>query len=160
VSATDPAAAQSFLPTIPGYATIEARSLSEALSTVSGGAALLSGNAVLAGLVTRIDGMMQCYQNVGAVAARIYTEANLTSVVQGQIPKIGVLAVVNQDRLVSNFFNCALGGQSEALSAQAAEPQPCSGFGTTTVNGQTIHYIYAATAQELCTIFAQQFRRG
>ncbi len=156
-TANDPAAAQRFLPTsIPGYTVTEANTITDALTTAGVGGSLITGNAPLAAMVAKLDDMMRCYQNVGAVAARVYTQVNIGSLVQGQIPKIGALAVINQTRLERNFLNCALTIGS-GLSAQSAEIQPCGGSGNTTVNGETIVYIYGATTPELCTIFQQQF---
>ena len=150
-TAADPSAAQRFLPNLAGYTATEATNISSAISTVGGGASLITGNPATAALVAQIDSMIQCYSGVGAVAARIYTENNLAAVIQGQIPKLGVLAVINQDRLVNNFLQCTLGG---GISAQAAV-QPCGGSGSFTVDGETLHYIYAATDPALCTAFVQ-----
>jgi hypothetical protein len=155
-TANDPAAAQSFLPTIPGYTMTEADSITDALAAAGVGGSLLSGNAALAAAVSRLDSMMQCYQNVGAIAARVYTQVDIASVVQGQIPKIGALAVINEDRIERNFLGCALGtGGASAQGAGGIEP--CGGSGTITVNNERIHYVFGATTPELCTIFQQQF---
>ena len=156
-TAADPSAVQQFLPTVPGYNATDADSIVDALSTLAGGGSLLTGNLVAAGLVTQIDGMIQCYQNVGAAAARIYLPQNAVDVAgqlaSGTIPSAGVVAIINQDRLVNNFLSCALGGGLQAFSAQAAQPQPCAASGTFTANGQTMHYLYAATTPDLCAAF-------
>lgn len=154
-TASDPSAAQRFLPNIPGYTATDTTSISSAIAAVGGGASLLSGNPATAAMVAQIDGMIQCYQNVGAVAARVYTQTDISGIVQGQIPNVGALAVINQDRLINNFLACALGSGQRAFSAQAVEP--CGGSGSTVVDGETLHYVYAATTPDLCTIFASQF---
>ncbi len=151
-TASDAAAAQNFLPNIPGYNMTEANTITDALTAAGVGGSLLTGNLPLAALVNRLDAMMTCYQGVGAVAARVYTEVNIANLIQGQIPKVGALAIINEDRLERNFFNCALGGAS-GLSAQAVEP--CGGTGTFTVNNERLHYLYGATSPELCAIFQQ-----
>jgi hypothetical protein len=66
------------------------------------------------------------------------------------------VAVVNQDRLSRNLLNCVVGG-AQTFSAQAV--QPCGGSGTVVVDGETIHYIYAATNTELCVAYQQHFDR-
>lgn len=153
-TSSDPAAAQSFVPeNIPGYNSSDALSVSDALSKAGISASLLSGNASVAGVIAKLDGMIQCYKNVGAVAARVYTEQNLAS---GGIPKIGALAVINTTRIQNNFVQCALslGGNS----AQAAnEIQPCGSSGEKVVNNEKLQYVFAATTPELCTIFQQRF---
>ncbi len=155
-TASDASAAQQFVTDIPGYVSINANSVTDALSTISGGASVLSGNPVAAAMIAQIDGMIACYQDVGAVAAKIYAEPDLTKVVAGRVPSVGALAVINQDRLVNNFLPCAL-GSPRGLSAQAESltAQPCSSSGTFTVNGETLWYLYAATQQDLCTAIAQ-----
>lgn len=156
-TAADPSAAQQFLPAVPGYNALDADSLVDALALVAGGGSLATGNLAGVGLVTQIDGMIQCYQNVGAAAARVYVPVDAVSVAgqvtQGQLPSVGVVAIINQDRLVNNFLSCALGGGAGAFSAQAAEPQPCASSGTFISNGQTLHYLYAATTPDLCAAF-------
>jgi len=157
-TANDPAAAQRFLPNLPGYTATEAHSITDALTAVGVGGSLITGNVPLAAVVSRLDTMMQCYQNVGAVAARVYTQVDIGSVLQGQVPKVGALAVINQDRLERNFLSCALG---TGLSAQADQVQPCGGSGTFLAsNNERIHYVYGATSPELCTLFQQSFPRS
>jgi len=154
-TASDAASAQSFLPNIPGYNVTEANTITEALTAAGVGGSLLTGNLPLAALVNRLDAMMQCYQGVGAVAARVYTELNLANLIQGQIPKVGALAVINEDRLERNFFSCAIGGGA-SISAQSDQVEPCGGSGTFTVNNERLHYIFGATSPELCGIFQQE----
>jgi hypothetical protein len=151
---TDAAAAQNFVPaSIAGYNATEASSVTDALSKTGIGASVLTGNLAMAGAIAKLDGLIQCYQGVGAVAAKVYTEQTLPTV---GIPKIGVLAVINTTRLGRNFLQCAssFGG----ASAQAAnEIQPCGGSGSFKVNNEDLEYLYAATTPELCTTFQNQF---
>ncbi len=155
-----PSAAQQFVADLPGYVSINANSITDALSTISGGASILTGNPVAAAMIAQIDGMIACYQDVGAVAAKIYAQPDLTKVAAGQVPTIGALAVINQNRLVNNFLPCAL-GSNRGLSAQAeSAAQPCGSSGTFTANGETLWYVYAATQQELCTAIAQHLPQG
>jgi hypothetical protein len=152
-TSSDPSAAQQFVPELPGYLSTNASNISTAISTITGGASALSGNLVGTALIAQIDGMIACYQNVGAVAAKVYAQADIATIAQGQVPTVGALAVVNQDRLVNNFLPCALGSGPNTLGAQAA--QPCSGSGSFVVNNETLWYLYAATNQDLCTAIVQ-----
>jgi hypothetical protein len=153
-TAFDPSSAARFLPNLSnyGYIQTDASSISSALASLGGSASLLTGDPVTAALIAQIDSMIQCYQRVGAVAARVYTETNIANVLQGQIPRLGVLAVINQDRVVNNFLQCALGGGSGAR-AQSATLQPCAGSGQFSRDGEQLAYLYAATDAELCTLF-------
>ena len=154
-TSSDAAAAQQYVTDIPGYISTNATSITSAISTFSGGASLITGNPITAALIAQIDGMITCYQNVGAVAAKIYAQADIAALTQGQVPAVGALAVVNQDRLISNFLPCAL-GSGRGLSAQAQPAdQPCANSGSFTANGNTFLYVYAASKQELCAAIAQ-----
>lgn len=157
-SANDPQSAQRLLPTISGFTSTDARNITDALSAVGGSASLVTGNPLIAGAIAEIDSVMSCLQNVGGMAARIYTQNDITTLLQGQVPVIGALAVVNEDRVRENLLACALPGNNGAFSAQSAGTiQPCSGSGTTTVAGDTIHYVYVATNQSLCSTFQASF---
>jgi hypothetical protein len=154
-TSSDVSSATQFVPEIPGYLSTNASNISTAISTITGGASVLTGNLVGSALIAQIDGMIACYQNVGAVAAKVYAQADIASLAQGTVPTIGALAVINQDRLVNNFLPCALGASAGNFSAQAVE-QPCSGSGSFVVNNETLWYLYAATKQELCTAIVQR----
>jgi hypothetical protein len=149
-TASDPSAAQQFLPNLPGYTSFDTANITSAITAAGGSGALITGNPVLAAAIAQIDGMISCYRNVGAVSARVYTENNIAGVIQGQIPKVGALAVINQDRIVNNFLSCALGGNARA---QGGGLQPCAGTGSFVANGETLHYIYAASDPALCALF-------
>ena len=126
----DPSAAQRFLPNLSnyGYTATDAADIASAITSLGGSASLLTGDPVLAGVISQIDSMITCYRNVGAVAARIYTPGNIGSVLQGQVPSIGVLAVINTNRVADNLLQCALG--SSGARAQSAGLQPCAGSGS------------------------------
>ncbi len=149
-TARDPSAAQQFVPDIPGYISTDASNITAAISAVGGGASLITGNPVTAALIAQIDGMINCYRATGSVAAKVYVQADIGQVAQGQIPIVGAMAVLNQDRLVNNFLACALGAGPQGFSAQAAQQQPCSNAGSFVFNGETLHYLYAATDISLC----------
>ena len=148
--------AQRFLPAPEGYIRNDAASLTDALATLGGGASLLSGNPALTAAISVIDNMIQCYQDVGAVAASIYTKISLDTLLQGDGISLGALAIINQERLSRNFLNCAL-GDTQLFSAQAEALQVCSGKGSLLVANETIHYLYAATDSLLCLAFQSHF---
>jgi len=150
---------QRFIPNLSnaGYTSVEAQTIQSALSTVSGGASLVTGNPVAAALVAQIDGMITCYRSVGALDARVYYQADIANLIQGSgVPSVGALAVVNQDRVVNNLVQCAL-GSARGLDAQSSANQVCSSSGSIQVDGQTIAYVYAATNQQLCDLLATPF---
>ena len=154
-TANDPEAAQRFVPTnIAGYNSADATSVTDALTKAGAAGSLLSGNLPMAGAIAKLDTMIACYRNVGAVAARVYTDVNIAS--NPTAPKVGVLAVVNTTRLQNNLMACVL--NTNPFSAQTAGAiEPCGGSGDKVVNGETLNYVYAATTPELCATFQSQF---
>lgn len=154
-TSTDPAAAQSFFPQIAGYDATTTDSIRTAITTTLGSAGLLTGNLVQAALVAKVDDMIRCYQQVGAADARIYTQR--INITEPTVPIAGVLAIINQDRIRENFLGCALRNPLTGFGAQAAEPEPCYGYGTFAFNEDRISYLFAATDQPLCDRFAQHF---
>lgn len=153
-TASDASAAQRFVPDFPGYTTVDAVSITDALTKIGTGASVLTANPASAALVAQIDGMIQCYRQVGAVAAKVYVNTNITQVTnEGRVPAMGALAVVNQDRVIDNFLPCALGsGRGLGAQTENLTLQPCSNSGTFTVNNETLLYVYAATQPELCNL--------
>jgi hypothetical protein len=152
-TANDAASASRFVPaSIPGYASTEAfTSIADALNRIGVQATILTGNPQFAPIVAQLDDMIICYQGVGAVAGRVYSENPLPL---DRVPKVGVLAVINTTRLGRNFLQCALG---QGFTASTASIQPCGGSGSKVVNNENLEYVYAATTPELCTVFQAQF---
>lgn len=154
-TANDPEAAQQFVPpNIAGYNSTDATSVTDALTKAGAAGSLLTGNLPMAGAIAKLDTMIACYKNVGAVAARVYTDVNIAS--NPTEPKVGVLAVINTTRIQNNLVSCVL--NTNPFSAQSAGAiEPCGGSGDKVVNGETLNYVYAATTPELCATFQAQF---
>ncbi len=157
-TANDAGSAGTLLPDISGYTRTDAASITDAIAAAGGGASLLSGNLVAAGAITQIDRMLQCYRQVGAVAANVYTQVDIAGLLNSELPRVGAVGVINTDRVVNNFLGCAVGNNG-MLSAQSAEIEPCGGSGTLVVNNENITYVYAATTPALCQAFQQHFDR-
>jgi hypothetical protein len=147
-TSNDPAAVQQYFPTIPGYSASPVNDIVNAITTVTGGVSLATGNLLGTVAINRLQTMAECYREVGAVDARVYTQLNISQ------PVIGALAIVNQDRVTQNLLSCAIGG---AAQGRTTEPQPCIGSGSFSANNNTYHYIYAASDQALCTEFTNHF---
>jgi hypothetical protein len=153
-SSTDAASASNFVPaSIPGYNATDASNIADALTKAGVPVSVVTGNLPLAGAIAKLDGMIQCYQSVGAVAAKVFTDQNITN---SPIPKIGVVAVVNTTRLGRNFLQCAI-NIGDASVQSANEIQPCGSSGSFVVNNENLEYVFAATTPELCTVFQGAF---
>jgi hypothetical protein len=158
---TDAGAAGNFLPgtdVMTGYTITEAESITDAITAAAGQGANVLDNAALSLAVERVDAFIECYTDVGAVAANIYTEVDLASILSGGslVPGVGTVAVVNQDRVQENFIACATAGDNAAFSAQSAT-EICQGSGTFTSGDDTFRYIYISTKTDFCTATENHF---
>ena len=151
----DDEAAQSFVPNLTGYDLHETDNLQDTMAAAAGGASVLTGNVVVGLLIQRVDSLIDCYREVGAVEAVLYTER--IDVSNPRVPIGGALAVINQDRVRDNFLACVTDIGMGVFGAQAAEPEPCYGYGTFDFSGDTISFIYAATDQPLCDALGGHF---
>ena len=155
-TALDAASAQSQMPNLSnyGYSTLDASSVTDAITALGGSASLISGNPALAAAIIKIDDMIACYESVGAVSANVYAQADIAQVLEGQLPRAGALAIINRDRLAANLLPCALNSGQEGMRALSATIEPCAGAGTFVRQGATFDYVYAATDPQLCNLFA------
>lgn len=149
-SSSDAQAVQQFFPTVSGYSSVSSQSITNAFSMVTGGASLATGNILGSVAINRINSMIDCYRDVGAAEAKVYTQLNF------QQPVIGALAIVNQNRVASNFVSCATDGAIGGRS-QSAQPQPCTGGGSFSKDNNQYLYIFVASDQALCTEFNAHF---
>jgi hypothetical protein len=144
-TANDASSAQNQLPTFSQYSGTDADSVKDALTRAMQVGSLGTGNIIAAGMIERLNTMADCLGNVGALAGRVYTGGNP--------PVAGLLVVINNDRMASNFMSCALnpGLQSQQEGRQSVEP--CAKAGTYTDNSIGYSYIYAATDPSMCGAF-------
>lgn len=147
-TSNDVEAVQNYFPTIPNYSAAPVNDIVNAITTVTGGVSLATGNLLGSVAINRLQALADCYREVGAVDARVYTQLNISQ------PVVGALAIVNQDRITQNFVNCAVGGSAQSRST---EPEPCIGTGSFTANNNNYTYIYAASDQALCNEFTTHF---
>jgi len=156
----DAQSAGAFMPTLTGYTVTGASSLSDAISAAAQTGVEELGNPVLERTVSSVDRFVSCYEQVGAVAANIYTQVNLGSIVEGGdiVPQVGAVAIVNQDRIRENLISCVTSGvtaQDEGFSAQAV--QICQSSGSFSSGGDTFTYIYISNAGEFCSAVENHF---
>jgi hypothetical protein len=142
---TEPPAA-ALLPKLPGYVTVEGQTITSFIGTLSGGAALLTGNPDLAATITAIDGIISCYQQVGAVRARVYSN-------QATPLSAGTVAIGDRNALLdpANLFRCVapnIGYRAESLTIK-----PCAASYTLSRGGNDFYILYAGTTQEICQAF-------
>lgn len=143
--ASDAESAQNQLPSFANYIQTDAANVKETLTRVLQAGSIGSGNFIAAGLLERLNGMADCLGNVGALAGRVYTSPSPVA--------LGLLVVINTERLTSNFMQCAINpsAQSQRDGAQAIEP--CARAGSYSDNGVSYSYMYAASDPSMCASF-------
>jgi hypothetical protein len=140
--------AVTMLPDLPGYTVVEGQTLTGYIGKLSGGAALLTGQPELAATLTAVDAIIGCYQQVGAVRARVYSN-------QAQPLSSGAVAIADRNALLdpANLFKCV--APSAALGAQAVKIEPCKASYTLARDGNEYYILYAGTTQEICQAFCK-----
>lgn len=143
--------AAEMLPELPGYTVVEGQTLTDYLSTVAGGAALLAGQPELAAVVAAVDEVGGCYQEVGAARARLYSneEAPLTA---------GAVAIADRNELLdpANFLRCAVPQLRPQGDQEEAAIQPCGTSYTLEREDDVFYIAYAGTRPEICRAFCEQ----
>ena len=119
-----------------------------AVAALSEGAALLAGQPQLALTVGTLDGVIDCYQEVGGVRARVYSHAERPL-------EAGLVAIVDEVRIndPDNLFRCVT---PAALSLEGAEEmviEPCAAAFTLVNEDGTFYVVYAASTYTTCRDF-------
>jgi len=145
----EPPAAQ-LLPDLPGYKVIEGQQLSDYIAQIADAEMLQEESPNLAELVAKVDGVIGCYQEVGAARARIYSN-------EAQPWSVGAIAIADRNAMLSpaNLFKCAGGGEQPQLQSQAAVPtiEPCSATYTLPRDDNEFYILYVGTTSEICRDF-------
>jgi hypothetical protein len=148
----EPPAAE-MLPDLPGYDVVEGQLLTEYISKLGEGAALLAGQPELAAAVLAVDQIIGCYQDVGAARARVYSDEEMPL-------SAGAVAIADRNALAdpTNLFRCVAPIMLEL--AEADEPslqiQPCWAKYTLSRDDNEFYIIYAGTTEEICHAFCAE----
>jgi len=143
--------AQNLLPNIPNTTVVEGETITQFVSKLTDGAALLAASPQLIPVIQRVEASATCYQQVGAVALRTYTDMTFPL-------SAGVIAVVDGKAIKDpvNFANCVLGlAQAQGSESGAAVPtiQPCVKNYTLKKSDNEFYIAYIATTKEMCEAF-------
>ncbi len=145
-TATPVPPAAALLPSLPGYNQVEGQTLTAYIGTLSQGAAILAGQPELAATLGAVDRIVGCYQQVGAVRARLYSD-------QASPLSAGAIAIGDRKELLNptNLFRCVV--PNVAPNAQAPAIQPCTASYTLSRGGNDFYIIYAGTTTQVCQTF-------
>lgn len=172
-SVANTGSAAAYLPTLIGFTTANASTIEGAFNLVAaqGGFGAQSdpnafsaqslglGELATSILISRIDDFIACYRNTGAVDAQIYIQSNLSAIVSGEIPPVGAVVVVNEDRLRESLIACAVSPNDPSAFSAQSDNQPCGNVGSFTANGQRFTYLYAGSSSAFCAPVASHFAR-
>ena len=141
--------AQSVLPDIANTTVVEGQTITQFVSKLTDGAALIAASPQLIPVIQRVEASATCYQNLGAVALRTYTDRTFPL-------SAGIIAVVDGNAVKDpvNFAHCVLG----SAQADSATPtiQPCVKSYTLKKNNNEFYIAYIATTKEMCTAFCSK----
>lgn len=146
---TEPPAVE-MLPDLPGYNVVEGQLLTDYISTLSGGAALLAGQPELAAAIFAVEQIIGCYQEVGAVQARVYSNKEMPL-------SAGTVGIADRNALTDpmNLFKCVAPTVLDSSEARgfAVEIKPCSASYTLSRDDNEFYILYAGTTEEICQVF-------
>jgi hypothetical protein len=137
------------LPDLPDYNVVEGQTLTDHITALSGGAAMLAGQPELAAAILAVDQVVGCYQEVGAVRARVYSHRE-------QPLSAGAVAIADRNALTDpiNLFKCVVPTVLDSASAEEASTiQPCSASYTLERDDNEFYIVYAGTTEEICHTF-------
>ena len=147
----NPPAAE-MLPVLPDHTVVEGQTLTEYIGTLAEGAALLTGHPEMAALALGVDKFIGCYQDVGAVQARVYS--NKENPVSA-----GAVAIADRNALLDpkNLLACLRPVvEADDASAMGLAIEPCSASYTLARDDNEFYILYAGTTQEICQAFCTQ----
>jgi hypothetical protein len=147
---TQRGSATGLLPNVPNTTVVEGETITQFLAKVADGAALAAANPELIPLIQRVEASLTCYQGLGAVALRTYTDKTLPL-------SAGIVAIIDRKALTNpaNFANCVL-GRASAMGADALTINPCVKTYTLKKDDNEFDIAYIATTQEMCQAFCSK----
>jgi hypothetical protein len=144
--------ARDLLPVVPNTTVVEGETITQFLTKVTDGAALVAASPHLIPLIQRVETSLTCYQDLGAVALRTYTDKDFAL-------SAGIVAIIDRKALTNpaNFANCVLGSaQAPDDSSAAPTIDPCVKTYTLKKDDNEFHIAYIATTQEMCQAFCSR----
>ena len=152
-SANDTLSAQRLLPNLAAYTATNVDTSMDGAFAAMGGAALMGGQVGITAAIAKLEQVLQCFQDRGALAAKFYSQTET----DGGLPHVGAALVINQSRINQEMINCALGGQEETITSQNVNLEPCANAGTFTYEDNTISYVYVGSHPDVCALYELHF---
>ena len=149
VAACEPAGrrggAADLLPNVPNAKIVTGMAISEYIASLAGGGSLLTGNPALVAAIEFAQGAIDCYQSIGAVAVRVYSDETFPL-------SSGMVAIVDRNAItdVGNLASCLRGGREVGAQAVLAA---CAHTYTLNKDDNEFHIAYIGTTAEMCQAF-------
>ncbi len=148
-SAGEPLPVQSLMPDLAGYDQVEGRPIVNYVGALAQGAAMMAGQPQLAAAVGAVDRTVSCFNDVGAVQARAYSQSD-------QPLAAGAIAIANLDEL-SDPTTLAQCLAPDLLSLESTDDafvlQPCTGDYGVIYGGQPMMVVYIGSTDSVCADF-------
>ena len=140
-----PGGAADLLPNVPRAKIVEGKTITQYISSLTEGQALLAGNPLLVAAIEFTEGAVKCYQDIGAVAVRIYSDETFPL-------SSGLVAIVDRNAIANlgNLANCLSGGKQ--VTAQAVI-EICAHTYTLKKDDNEFYIAYLGTTEEMCQAF-------
>lgn len=144
--------AEEMLPDLAGYNQVAGQDLTQYVSALSEGAALLASRPDLAAALKTTDSISNCYQESGAVRGRAYSN--------DQEPlEAGAVVIGDRNQLLSleTLAKCILGPAAEnQVSIASIEIEPCTKSYQLNKENNQFFIAYVGTTPNICQAFCSQ----
>jgi hypothetical protein len=151
-SSSDATSAQNLQPALTGYQVQNVDNVLDAFAATAGTTAVGTGNVPLAATIERVNTLLQCMQDVGAISGSVYVQNQNVTI----IPQAGISVVINKTRVERNVLSCLT---QQPFSAQSVlDVQPCVESGSFIFEGQEYYYAFAGAGDGICAGFYTHFQ--
>jgi hypothetical protein len=141
----EPPPAAKLLPDLAGYRQLEGQTVTAYIGSLAEGAALLAGQPAAALKIAAVDRVVGCYQDVGAVRVRLYSQRDAPL-------SAGAVAVVDAEALTdpANLAACAAAEALDQAPAEDDPERPCAGSFTIANDDGLFQVAFAGTRTTVC----------
>ena len=142
--------APDLLPEVPNTRTLEGQTIIQYLSSVADTDALKTAHPELWAAVEFTEGVVTCYQEIGAVAIRVYSDRDFAL-------SAGMVAIVDRNAIADpgNLAKCLASGV-QLFSYPPPAIKPCTNSYTLQRDNNEFYVAYVATTQEMCDAFCSK----
>ncbi|MEM7030597.1 MAG: hypothetical protein AAF629_13600 [Chloroflexota bacterium] len=146
----EPTAAPS-VPELAGYKVVDGQDLVGYLTELGDEASKLTETPELAGAALQVDQIIGCYQEIGAVQVRTYSDEEFPL-------SSGVVAIADRNALLSpvNLFKCTESSDVGAAGRGLTSIKPCQANYTVARDDNEFYITYTGTTEAICQAFCAQ----